>query len=440
MAALPWVGPNDGSWLPHGWAERRGQLALGLLLAVGIAVSFAGTVGNPSCQDMDFGAYYRAAHAVRRGTTLYVVDEYGPLGTYPYAPAFAYLLVPLGELDYLKACRCWLALNWLATAAGVLLALRLTLGPGRRPADAWIIVAAAVVPVGAYLWANLHVGQASMLMVLGCLAWADCRRRERSFRGGLFLAGAVSLKLAPAVLAPYLVVRRDWRGLAGLGAGLLGLFLLPAAWVGLEGTARLHRQWFRHTLLTQVPVQTYRPGNQSLLAQLARLAPVSNGHQCFSRDRLAALCRVYPLLLALVAGALYGWILWDRRRSAGCRADVARRRENVHLALLLVLMTLAHPRAWRCNFVGLVFPCILLVDRCRLRRPGWRLGLTALALVALACVWPTNGLGEQGWSLGAWLLQGKHFWGGLAVALALPQGRRVVQEVHPAEVWCDGVG
>src|SRR5262249_7418754 len=144
----------------------------------------------------------------------------------------------------------------------------------------------------------------------------------------------------------------------------------------------------------------------------------------------------YPFLLAGLAALVYGWILLrsdklpacplsqTADKLAACRYGQERFRENVELALLFLFLTLAHPRAWRCNFVALVLPCVLLAEQVRLRRPGWRVGLGALGLVVLACGWPTNGLGEEGWTWGAWLLQGKHFWGavglGAACGLASP--------------------
>src|SRR5437016_1683937 len=54
------------------------HILVGCLLIVTVAFSFWGTINKPDCQDMDFGSYYRAAVAVSRGQTPYVVDEYGP--------------------------------------------------------------------------------------------------------------------------------------------------------------------------------------------------------------------------------------------------------------------------------------------------------------------------------------------------------------------------
>jgi hypothetical protein len=377
-----------------------------LFVALAVALSFWGTVGKPDCMDLDFGSYYRAARAVASGNTPYTLDEHGPLGTYPYAPVFPFLFMPLGCLDYPWACRVWLLANWLVLAACCGLGLRLANANEPRPMR-WQVLCIALVPTAAYLWATLRVGQASLLVLLGCLAWATCWRCGWRFSGGLCLATACALKLAPGILVPYMMLRRDFRGLAGWTCATLVLFAAPALWVGGEGTVRLHAEWMDHTLRTHVPIQTYRPGNQSLLAQLARLPAISNGHQCYSEAGLQHLCAAYPLLVGLVVTAGLA-VLAGRREAVG-------QREVVEVALLLTLMTLVHPRGWRCNFVAMLLPCLLLAREAIRRGPGFPWALAALFAMTLACALPTNGLGEDGWSFPIWLLQGKHFWGALIV-------------------------
>jgi len=416
--------------LPAG-TEKYVRAAAWSALCLTVAFSFWGTIGKPDCQDMDFGAYYRAGAAVARGETPYKVDEHGPLGVYSYAPVYAYLFMPFTCLDYLWACRLWMVVNWTATAAGCLLALRLARGREQQTEIPWPALAMTLVAVGGYLWANIRMGQTGMLMVLGCLGWAWSARQGRRFTGGLLLAAACAVKLAPGVLVPYLVIRRDLRGLAGVLAGLVVLFLLPAAWVGWDGTVRLHREWAANTTATQIPAQACRRGNQSLLGQLARLPAISTGDVCIAPENLAALARIYPLVVLAAGSVLYGWIMWRRRgvSSTGLAG------ESTVLALLLIFMTLAHPRAWRCNFAALLLPCLLLAERWRRGLPGGRAGLAALGLVVLACSWPTRDVGMEGWTPLAWLLLGKHFWAALAVGAACvwsarPAGSRVAKELR----------
>ncbi|HYT92418.1 MAG TPA: glycosyltransferase family 87 protein, partial [Gemmataceae bacterium] len=365
--AAPRVNSSLTSW------EQRGRLLFGGLVGLAILWSFWGTIGKPDCQDMDFGAYYRAAVAVGRGESPYTLDEedqrcpprakrlegYPSFGAFPYMPAYAYLLSLLRHLDYLWACRLWMLLNWLAVAAAFWLSLSLALGGRATSSQVWGILLLAGVPIAGYLWACVRLGQIALWMTVGCLGWAWCQQRGRPFIGGLMLAAASALKLAPLALVPYLILQRDRRGLAGVAVGAVVIGLLPVAWVGWEGTLRLHQEWVHHTIATDVPLQTYRPGNQSLLGLLARLPLVSDGHELLAPENLAALKRVHPGLLAALAGALYGWILWSRRtHPLDALPQQARDRDRGHLALLFVFLTLAHPHAWRCNYVGLLFPCV----------------------------------------------------------------------------------
>jgi hypothetical protein len=375
------------------------------------------TVGKPDCQDLDFGSYIRASLAVRSGNTPYTVDEHGPLGVYPYAPAYAYLLIPLTYLDYIWACRLWTVFNWLATAGSFWLALRLVFNQEELTKDGHIAVLIVAIPLAGYIWANLRVGQVAMFMVLACLAWQYCQRRGRPLFGGILLAAACALKLAPLLLTPYLFVQRDRRGMAGLGLGTIGLFILPAFWIGLAGSVQMHEEWARHSLATQVPMQTFRPGNQSLLAQLARLPEISNGHRCFSEQNLAELHLYYPLVMIGVAGLFYSWIIWRGRSRPAypCRRGLPLE-DLVPVALLFILLTLLQPRAWRCNFVALLLPCVLVARQICQRRAVCT-GLFALALCLLACLIPTDGQDKERWHFYNWLILGKHFWAAISLGV-----------------------
>jgi hypothetical protein len=138
----------------------------------------------------------------------------------------------------------------------------------------------------------------------------------------------------------------------------------------------------------------------------------------YSAEDLEHLYRLYPYLVLAVAGGVFLWLARDRRRSIGLQAEARRRRETLYLVVLLVLLTLAHPRAWRCNYTALLLPCVLLAEQVWRRRPRALIAGAALTAVTLACAWPTRGVGEGGWSIGAWLLLGKHFWAAGAAAMA----------------------
>ena len=376
-------------------------LAAWVVLSAAAALSLARTIGKTAdaYQVHDFGAYYRAAGAVVRGETPYVIDEHGPTASFVYAPAFAYLLAPLSYLDYTWAGRLWMIGNWILFLTCIYLAMRLV---APEEGNQWAVLWMGTLPVAGYFWININSGQVGALMAALCLGWAVCQRQGRPFVGGILLAVATALKLAPALLAPYLIVRRDWRGLAGFLVGDLAMILVPVPWTGLEKAIQLHLEWGRHCHETQIADQTSRIENQSFLGALARLPGID----------LPRLQQVYPLILLGLAGACYGWICWSRRCEQAAQGE--RSVDNRHLAVLLILMTLAHPRAWTCNFVALALPCFVLAHRICHRLPGWKVTLGALVLLILVRISAKCPIGEFSWI--GWIHQGKDFWAALAVA------------------------
>ncbi|HMF15607.1 MAG TPA: glycosyltransferase family 87 protein, partial [Gemmataceae bacterium] len=374
-----------------------------VVLSAAAAFSLFRTIGKTgdAYQVHDFGAYYRAASHVIRGETPYVIDEHGPTASFVYAPAFAYFLAPLSYLDYTWASRLWMIGNWTLFLTCVYLAMRLV---APEEGNNWKVLWMGTLPVAGYFWINISSGQVGALMTALCLGWTVCQRQGRPFVGGILLALATALKLAPALLAPYLIVRRDWRGLAGFLAGGLALILVPAPWTGLDKAAQLHLEWGRHCQETQIADQTSRIENQSFLGAFARLPGID----------LPRLQQVYPLILLGLAGTCYGWICWSRKRERV--AENEQSSDNLQLASLLILMTLAHPRAWTCNFVSLTLPCFILADRICRRLPGWKVALGAWVLLILVRISPKCPIGESSWI--GWIHQGKDFWAALAVAAA----------------------
>ncbi len=367
---------------------------------------------------IDFNEYHRAALRVSRGETPYQLDDLGYWHCYRYPPAFAYLMFPLAHLDVAWAGRIWFIFNWLMLAGCLLLALHLVLGRRPWPAGAGAIALIAVYACSFYNASNMFQGQVSQALTLACLAWALCQRTGWHFLGGLCLAAGCALKLAPIVLIPYLLVRKDWRSLAGLFFGGAICFLVPVPWIGVSGAAQVHQDWLIFLKDTQTEIHNYRPGNQGLMGVLARLPNFSNGEVCYSTANLAVLQKYYPFIIAGLGALLYGWIFRDHRhRSRILSTDQLGQRENLYLALLFIFMTLANPCAWRCNFTCLILPCLILAKHYYQRVPGFPLSRFVLILVFLGWLWwPILLISSDGWSLGMWLLQGVHFWTAILVA------------------------
>jgi alpha-1,2-mannosyltransferase len=190
----------------------------------------------------DLGVFLRTAWAVRAGQDIYTVTDNNGYH-YHYPPLFAILLVPLADpplgaersctVPYPVAVAVWyvfsllclvIAVHWLA----------------RAPSWRLLAVLACLPPIGH----TLMRGQVSLLLLLLLCGMAAALLHGRHWQAGLWLAGAICLKVIPAFLLLYPVYRRDVRCLAGCAVGLiLGLALIPAAVFGPARTLMYYQEW-----------------------------------------------------------------------------------------------------------------------------------------------------------------------------------------------------
>jgi hypothetical protein len=238
----------------------------GLAVLAVVAVVFGGLVELRSAflsrRMGDLTVFLRTAWAVRTGQDIYTVtDENG--FHYHYPPLLAILLVPLADpppgtahawtLPYPLTVALWYALNLACLAVSVhWLANMLeeaSADPAVRSHPAgctrwWSLrlwpVLACLPPVGH----TLMRGQVGLLLLLLLCGAAAALFRGQSVRAGLWLAGAICLKVIPALLLLVPLVRRDWRCLRSCAMGLMvGLAVVPAAVFGPARTADYYREW-----------------------------------------------------------------------------------------------------------------------------------------------------------------------------------------------------
>lgn len=210
----------------------------------------------------DLGVYLRAGWAVRQGgAELYTItDDNG--WHYSYPPLFAILMAPLadpprgapthGMVPYPVSVALCYALNLLCLALAVhLLATALERASPHAEVRArragtlrwWLL---RLLPVLLFLPPVGHTlmrGQANIVLLLLLCGMIAALMRGQSLRAGLWLAGAICLKIFPAFLLLVPLVRRDRRCLAGCGLGLVvGLALVPAVVLGPARTVRCYRE------------------------------------------------------------------------------------------------------------------------------------------------------------------------------------------------------
>jgi alpha-1,2-mannosyltransferase len=92
----------------------------------------------------------------------------------------------------------------------------------------------------------LERGQADLLVLALLCGMLGAVMARRSIAAGLWLSGAICLKVFPLYLLVYPLWRRDWRLIASCALGLLlGLFIIPAAFLGTAKTLDYTREWNR---------------------------------------------------------------------------------------------------------------------------------------------------------------------------------------------------
>jgi hypothetical protein len=215
----------------------------------------------------DLNCYLRPAWAVRTGHDIYqICDDCG--WHYNYPPFLAILLTPLadppagedhaGMVPYAVSAAIWFLINVGCLALGVHWLCRaleerssnarvraLPTGCRRWWTLRLIPVLACIVPIGH----SLIRGQVNLVVLLCLCATVAALLRAQRARAGWWLAWPICIKVFPAFLLLYPVVRRDGRFLAGCAGGLfVGLVLIPLAALGPARTLDYYLEYFQVTL------------------------------------------------------------------------------------------------------------------------------------------------------------------------------------------------
>ena len=251
-------------------AARTLSRNVGLAAIVGLVLIFGAITELRSAflihRHTDAGVYFRAAWAVQAGQSIYeVVDDNG--WHYHYPPLLAVLLRPLADppagvtggrlLPYPVSIALWYLLGVVALVWAIHGLARTIEGSSRfaalrRPAFSrpwWVLrlapAAVTLVPIGHALGRG-QVGPILLLCATGMVGSFSARRGGRA---GLWLAGAISLKVFPAYLLIYPAWRRDWRCLGACAFGLLlGFIVIPAIVLGPGRTIAGYDDFYRLVL------------------------------------------------------------------------------------------------------------------------------------------------------------------------------------------------
>jgi alpha-1,2-mannosyltransferase len=252
------------------WWQRLGVLAL-LAGFVVLGVATENRSAFSADQMGDLAVYLRAAWAVRSDRNIYEITDHHAWH-YHYPPCFAILMTPLavppdgtdapGTVSYPVAVAVWYIFSSIVLFLGVhLLASAVEQTPPYRQRIIrpwgsrrwWALRFYAVIGCLPAVAHTLARGQVNLLVLFLLCGMAAAVLRKQNGRAGLWLAGAICIKVIPAFLLLYPLWRRDRRLLAGCAVGLLvGLLVIPTAVFGLPKTVAYAQQWIDALLMPVV--------------------------------------------------------------------------------------------------------------------------------------------------------------------------------------------
>jgi Glycosyltransferase family 87 len=276
----------------------------------------------------DFLAYYNASVHWIHGQAIYDLAQTstGTCGTFQYPPPFVLLAAPFSFLGFELGNWAWIAFLIGCFAVGTALL-------PVRSSTRWIVLLLGAI--GWPLIFGVRIGQVAPILYLSFAAawhWLDDPRGL-----GSAIALGTLVKLQPALLGMWLLVRREWRAIKF--AVMTGVVIVgAAAIVGL-------RDWLDLlTLLRNLSDALTQPSNVALgavLYQLGAPAAVAGGVQTITT--IAVLGAVIVLGLRLP-------------REAGFLATI-------------VATQLVSPIVWTHYALALLLPVAWLIDR----RQWWAL-------------------------------------------------------------------
>jgi alpha-1,2-mannosyltransferase len=399
--------PIDRRFSPLSSWERAGlAVLLALLISFGAIVEMRSAFMQRRMTDL--GVYLRAGWAVRSRADVYdVTDDNG--WHFQYPPLFAILMAPLGDppagveragaIPYALSVAIWFALGVFFLALGVnslASALEQTSSDPRvralpRGCRRWwafrlIPVAACLAPIGH----TLMRGQVNLLWLALLCGMAAAVVRGQHWRTGLWLAGAVCLKVLPLLLLILPLWRRDGRSLAGALAGLiLGLALIPSAVFGVSRTAEYYREYATKLLLPGLGqgsdqsrakelIEMTANDSQSLLAAMHNTANLDRATRPPHPSELVQWSsRLVGVVLMLLTIAAAGWRTPDSPLS-----------QALFLGCLIMVMLLASP-VCHLHYFCLEVPLLMA-----LLAMAWESGAGRLVSAGLAVLMIVNVVGE----------------------------------------------
>ena len=313
----------------------------------------------------DLPVYSNQELALQKHLSLKLSNPEGFFDKYNTHPPTANLMaVPFAWLSYQEA-----HLAWNLTSIAMLCVIVFWIVRGLEiQMTIWTTLALVTLLLACDpLQQTLIQGQPNLLLTLLIVGAWRAGRSGNSFVSGMCLGLATAVKIYPAYLFLYFLVRRDGRALAGGVCSFVLITLITAAVFGVDA----YRDYLT-VVLPSISDVTNNWGNASLLAFWERLFDNSS-------------TSTQPLVNSPALLQISVWTSWLVLTALVVRSVWKTRTEpfsNESFAITIVAMLLMSPTTWHHYFIILAFPVGLLLSRYQ-PHTGKRL-LVNLLILALA--------------------------------------------------------
>ncbi|MCA9246984.1 MAG: DUF2029 domain-containing protein [Planctomycetales bacterium] len=324
--------------------------------------------GRDFVQDWSSARNYFEASPIYADLVLTLPAYLGVRGPYyfqvnAHPPASVLLTLPLGQLEFVPAFLIWQGISLLALLVAVWLVVR---EPELNYSGGAMVAIFALL-----LWSNVMtelvdhgpLNAVLFLLIVGC--WVAQRRDHWAIAGAL-LGAAAAIKLFPAFLMLYFLVRRQYRALAAGATAFVMLSGISAAILGVDA----FRSYYGEVVPRVAMFRDYWM-NASITGFVSKLFDSPNPQvAAIIEAPLLAKAAIALLSLAVVAGCVR--VAWNVKN--GPNADHA-------WATTILGMLLVSPVTWNHYFLFALLP--ILVWWRFLPTPGWHTALAVMFFVLI---------------------------------------------------------
>lgn len=225
-------------------------LGFGLFAGLVILLTFVLNLINNRFGLADFRVYYTAAQQLASGGEVYLVSFNEGSGFYKYSPFILNFFLPYTLLSFKFASVIHFFIlggAWIYTFILTFSLLRKHIFSGSIQHENLLLIL-SFIAVLVHFTREMSLGNINILMLLLCCLAIKNFLKGRAYTGGLFLGLAILTKPFYVLLLIPLLIRGQWRSLAGVILVVVAGLFLPFLYLGLGRAYSLNYSWIKTIL------------------------------------------------------------------------------------------------------------------------------------------------------------------------------------------------